>query len=383
MADNDKEAAGEGATPRGADWEVVTLTASAYAAAPGPGGAGDRPAAETKGLDASQEGDQTKGLDGSQEGRGSESALFMSGHFVFPPSEHENLPIDAGFDDIQHKKDAQEASTSVEDEGFKNVGGNYGAGLERIQFYDEGRNLSANDAAGEGATPRGADWEVVTLTASAYAAAPGPGGAGDRPAAETKGLDASQEGDQTKGLDGSQEGRGSESALFMSGHFVFPPSEHENLPIDAGFDDIQHKKDAQEASTSVEDEGFKNVGGNYGAGLERIQFYDEGRNLSANDVEMMMGDAAEHGSFHAQDEEQGLDDDNDFDDSHDKSDLPSESADSKSRDSGAPCKCWAEETYVMPVSPSQGNKCSLVCGGCSCSCRARNLGTLAQRQTAP
>lgn len=210
-----------------------------------------------------------------------------------------------------------------------------------IRFVDMADN--DKEAAGEGATSRGADWEVVTLTASAYAAAPGPGGAGDRPAAETKGLDASQEGDQTKGLDGSQEGRGSESALFMSGHFVFPPSEHENLPIDAGFDDIQHEKDAQEASTSAEDEGFKNVGGNYGAGSERIQFYDEGRNLSANDVEMMMGDAAEHGSFHAQDEGQGLDDDNDFDDSHDKSDLPSESADSKSRDSGAPCKCWLKK----------------------------------------
>uniref|UniRef100_A0A0E0DVX0 DUF834 domain-containing protein n=1 Tax=Oryza meridionalis TaxID=40149 RepID=A0A0E0DVX0_9ORYZ len=65
MANNDKEAAAEGATPRGVDWEVVTLTASAYAAALGPGGAGDRPAAETKSLDA------------SQEGQGSESTLFM------------------------------------------------------------------------------------------------------------------------------------------------------------------------------------------------------------------------------------------------------------------------------------------------------------------
>uniref|UniRef100_A0A0E0KMN3 ATG8-interacting protein 1 n=1 Tax=Oryza punctata TaxID=4537 RepID=A0A0E0KMN3_ORYPU len=185
--------------------------------------------------------------------------------------------------------------------------------------------------AGEGATPRGADWEVVTLTESAYAAAPGPDGAADRPATETKGLDA------------SQEGRGSSNTLFMSDHFVFPPSEHENLPIETGFDEIQPKKDAQEASTSVEDEGFKNVGGNYGAGSERIQFYDEGRNLSAHDVEMMMGDAAEQGSFHAQDEGHGLDDDNDFDDSHDKSDLPSESADSKNRDSGTPCKCWLKK----------------------------------------
>uniref|UniRef100_A0A0D9W278 ATG8-interacting protein 1 n=1 Tax=Leersia perrieri TaxID=77586 RepID=A0A0D9W278_9ORYZ len=189
------------------------------------------------------------------------------------------------------------------------------------------------EAAAEGSTPRGADWEVVSLTASAYAAAPGPGGVA---AAETKGFDASQ-----------VEGRGSSSALFMSDHFVFPPSEHENLPIETSFDDIQTEKDAHEASTSVEDEGFKNVGGNYGAGSERIQFYDEGRNLSAEDVEKM-SEAAEYGSFHAQDGGHGFganqdDDDGGADDSHGKSDLPSESADSRSHDSGAPCKCWLKK----------------------------------------
>ncbi|KAF0891644.1 hypothetical protein E2562_010624 [Oryza meyeriana var. granulata] len=184
---------------------------------------------------------------------------------------------------------------------------------------------------GEGATPCGADWEVVSLTASAHAAAPGPGGAADRPATGNKSFDA------------SQEGQGSSNALFMSDHFVFPPSEHENLPIETGFDEIQPEKDAQEASTSVEGEGFKNVGGNYGAGPERIQFYDEGRNLSVDDVEMM-GDAAEYGSFHTQDDIGVRQDENDgADDSHDKSDLPSEPADSKSRDSGTPCKCWLKK----------------------------------------
>uniref|UniRef100_A0A0D9Y8U7 Uncharacterized protein n=1 Tax=Oryza glumipatula TaxID=40148 RepID=A0A0D9Y8U7_9ORYZ len=76
MANNDKEAAAEGATPRGADWEVVTLTASAYAVAPGPGGAGDRPAAETKSLDA------------SQEGQGSENTLFMREQGCLPNLTH-------------------------------------------------------------------------------------------------------------------------------------------------------------------------------------------------------------------------------------------------------------------------------------------------------
>ncbi|KAL5213934.1 hypothetical protein ABZP36_003086 [Zizania latifolia] len=185
----------------------------------------------------------------------------------------------------------------------------------------------------EGAIPRGADWEVVSLTASAYAAAPGPGGtAVDRAATETKGFDA------------SQDGRGSSNALFMSEHFVFPPSEHENLPIETSFDEIQPEKDAHEASTSVEDDSFKNVGGNGGAGPERIQFYDEGKNLSVYDVDMG-GDVAEYGSFHAEDDGFGAhQDDNDgVDNSHEKSDLPSESAASKSSDSGTPCKCWLKK----------------------------------------
>ncbi|XP_006653158.1 ATG8-interacting protein 1-like [Oryza brachyantha] len=181
---------------------------------------------------------------------------------------------------------------------------------------------SKEEAVGEGAAPRGADWEVVSLTASAYAAAPGPGGAADRPPVAAA-------------MAASQEGGSSANALFMSDHFVFPPSEHENLPIEAGFDEIQPEKDAREASTSVEDEGFKNVGGSYGDEPERIQFYDEGRSLSVDDVEMM-GDAAEYGSFHVQD-------DFDNDDSHDKSDLPPESVDSKTRDSGTPCKCWLKK----------------------------------------
>ncbi|KAL5216914.1 hypothetical protein ABZP36_008315 [Zizania latifolia] len=185
----------------------------------------------------------------------------------------------------------------------------------------------------EGATPRGADWEVVTLTASSYAAAPGPSGtAVDRAATETKGSEA------------SQDGRSSSNALFMSDHFVFPPSEHENLPIETSFDEIQPEKDAQEASTSVEDDSFKNVGGNYGAGSERIQFYDEGKNLSVDDVDMY-GDVAEYGSFHVEDAGSGVcqDDNGGADDSHDKLDLPSESADSKRRGSGTPCKCWLKK----------------------------------------
>ncbi|KAH9604126.1 hypothetical protein KSS87_010466 [Heliosperma pusillum] len=93
MADNEGEEAishaNEGEVPktaeneegaRGNDWEVVSLTASAYAAAPGPKG------------DESIHEDNGTAVTGNEEPETSRT-LFMSGHFVFPPSQHENLPI--------------------------------------------------------------------------------------------------------------------------------------------------------------------------------------------------------------------------------------------------------------------------------------------------
>ncbi|EOX95929.1 hypothetical protein QUC31_005287 [Theobroma cacao] len=77
MADNEE---GEENTPRGNEWEVVSLTASAYAAAPGP------KEVETK--------DDNKGDSYKEEEAETSRALFMSGHFVFPPIEHENLPLE-------------------------------------------------------------------------------------------------------------------------------------------------------------------------------------------------------------------------------------------------------------------------------------------------
>ncbi|XP_062225169.1 ATG8-interacting protein 1-like [Phragmites australis] len=182
----------------------------------------------------------------------------------------------------------------------------------------------------EGTTPRGADWEVVTLTASAYEAAPGPGGAESKSTAGTKGLDTSNSSD----------------ALLMSHHFVFPPSEHENLPIHTSVDEIQPEKDVQESSTSVEDYSFKNMAGKNDAGSERIQFYDEDKNLSVDDVEMRDGVPA-YGSSHAEDDGHDFvarDDDNEaVDDSDDKLDQTSKPAASKSRDAGASCKCWLKK----------------------------------------
>ncbi|EMS53500.1 hypothetical protein TRIUR3_06474 [Triticum urartu] len=171
----------------------------------------------------------------------------------------------------------------------------------------------------EGAT-RGADWEVVTLTASTYAAAPsGPEGAAEG-----------------KRLGDGNDGRGSSSTLLMSDHFVFPPSEHENLPIETALLEPQE-------STSVEDAGFKNVGGGYDDGSETVKYYDEGKSLSVHDAEMMMGDVAE---FHSEDDGRGYIVHDDDDDSQDKSDVPpqdSSSSSSKGRGSGAPCQCWLKK----------------------------------------
>lgn len=72
MADNEE---GEGNTSRGNEWEVVSLTASAYAAAPGP------EEVELKN-------------DSYVEKAETSRALFMSSHFVFPPNQHENLPLE-------------------------------------------------------------------------------------------------------------------------------------------------------------------------------------------------------------------------------------------------------------------------------------------------
>ncbi|KAG1362524.1 ATG8-interacting protein 2 [Cocos nucifera] len=100
MADDEKE--GEGTPSRGADWEVVSLTASTYAAAPGP-----------KEFDLA---DENKGKEFNKNESESSGALFMSRHFVFPPSEHENLPIELEFSEIE----AEDQKNIAEDDNEVN-----------------------------------------------------------------------------------------------------------------------------------------------------------------------------------------------------------------------------------------------------------------------
>ncbi|KAM7275774.1 hypothetical protein ACFE04_017640 [Oxalis oulophora] len=119
MADNEDVAKEN--TSRGNEWEVVSLTASAYAAAPAP---------------VPKEAESKHGAyrdDDSEMSR----ALFMSGHFVFPPSEHENLPIEPETSEIQ---------TDHADKDFLSDSGKQGLnvpeGFDEAQVFDSKGNVS-------------------------------------------------------------------------------------------------------------------------------------------------------------------------------------------------------------------------------------------------
>nr|GEV29446.1 ATG8-interacting protein 2-like [Tanacetum cinerariifolium] len=99
MADKEE---GQGTTPRGADWEVVSLTASAYAAAPG--GTIPEFKHEEKGDAVDKDKVETS------------NALFMSGHFVVPPNQHENVQSES--------ENAEVSDHQVgKDDGSESVGG--------------------------------------------------------------------------------------------------------------------------------------------------------------------------------------------------------------------------------------------------------------------
>ncbi|XP_019058481.1 PREDICTED: ATG8-interacting protein 1-like [Tarenaya hassleriana] len=85
--------------------------------------------------------------------------------------------------------------------------------------------MDNKDEQGEHA-PRGNEWEVVSLTASAYAAAPGPYNIELRDARK---YDTYYEAETS-------------NTLFMSDHFVFPPSEHENVPVETFFSEPDNDK---------------------------------------------------------------------------------------------------------------------------------------------
>ncbi|CAN4109008.1 unnamed protein product [Withania somnifera] len=126
---------GEETAPRGNEWEVVSLTQSAYAAARGP-----------KQVDSNEDNSNAEYVAETSQ------AMFMSGHFVFPPSQHENLPLERDVNEIHNEQGGDDATPElVANEGGKSdiyEGSTKIKGLSTtefpgIQFFDEkGNRLS-------------------------------------------------------------------------------------------------------------------------------------------------------------------------------------------------------------------------------------------------
>ncbi|XP_037449065.1 ATG8-interacting protein 1-like isoform X1 [Triticum dicoccoides] len=147
------------------------------------------------------------------------------------------------------------------------------------------------DQSGTGQTsPRGNDWEVVQLTASNYASAPGPARSEPEP------FDEESEGHVygTKGDDSAA------AALLMSGHFSVPQNEAENLLM--GADTSIERQEARGSQYAVSDMGddddreedrqekLKHDG------LDRTPSFDKGKSLSSVDMEPDDGSELHRGS---------------------------------------------------------------------------------------
>ncbi|XP_058082179.1 ATG8-interacting protein 2 isoform X2 [Magnolia sinica] len=144
MADEENE--GEETSSRGHDWEVVSLTASTYGAAPGP-----------KGSDST---DDDKDKVSAPDPEESSSAMFMSGHFVFPPSQHENLPLEPDNSEILNEPGSEGVDSTQEgglgvgegdrldkasEENWNIKGLSEADELHGIQFFDgKGKSFSGH-----------------------------------------------------------------------------------------------------------------------------------------------------------------------------------------------------------------------------------------------
>ncbi|KAK8565800.1 hypothetical protein V6N13_020881 [Hibiscus sabdariffa] len=157
MADNGE---GEENIPRGNEWEVVSLTASTYAAAPGP------KEVEIK--------DDSKGDSYEVEEAETSRALFMSGHFVFPPSEHEDLPLEpdntsehVGKHVVPESGVVEEGDKSItkEEEDWSLKGLNVHAEFPDMEFFDKKQGTEFE----EGTTLHGLD--LINKDQSLYSAA--------------------------------------------------------------------------------------------------------------------------------------------------------------------------------------------------------------------
>lgn len=136
MADNEEK---EEPAARGNEWEVVSLTGSTYAAAP----SSDQ---------VNVTDDENSNTDVENEAAETSRALFMSGHFVFPPSQHENLPLEAEHNEIRSAQGNEDAGyQSFGDEGIQSEtkeqammntkGSTVPDAFPGIQIFDENGNI--------------------------------------------------------------------------------------------------------------------------------------------------------------------------------------------------------------------------------------------------
>lgn len=129
MADKEEASSGGDNATRGTDWEVVSLTASAYAASPGPKPVDDDVTTPP------YEAETT-----------TSHPLYMSRHFAFPPSEEQHQT------DIPSEKKKMDSEFSIEQETGKEDGGGLtlkGLDLakddddsDEFDFFQEGKGKS-------------------------------------------------------------------------------------------------------------------------------------------------------------------------------------------------------------------------------------------------
>ncbi|KAF8379541.1 hypothetical protein HHK36_028980 [Tetracentron sinense] len=217
--------------------------------------------------------------------------------------------------------------------------------------------MAEDEKNGEETTSRGNDWEVVSLTASTYAAAPGP--------------KAFESNDDEKGDQFGEDEKKTSRAMFMSGHFVFPPSQHENLPLEADHSEIHELVDERvipnevsgldvkdmDRSERKNEENWNSKGLTIPDEFPGIQFFDElGNRLSVSgsefeeginlvDKEQSMYSAAKFSSFDSEADISGSTMCDENTDIPELTDISQQSPDSPSDISKSP-KLTKEDKYV-------------------------------------
>lgn len=139
------------------------------------------------------------------------------------------------------------------------------------------RKMEPDQSGTEQTSPRGSDWEVVQLTASAYAAAPAP-----RRPEPSEEAEAKKYG--TKGDDDSA------AALLMSGHFSVSQNEVESLLI--GTDSKESQKELfSQVAVSGDEKYQETCKHKLEDDLPSIPSFDKGKSVSLGDMEFGDGKA--------------------------------------------------------------------------------------------